>query len=128
MIKYGKFKILDPKHNDYDYYQIPITDYELSIDLSDVQFTPKKIVGMHFDDSLNAKKNRYRDLFVGTEQENGFFSGYPNAEGTSEAKAFTDSDALYVRYDESNKRLNIHLRQWDTVKTGTWIWVAIGDI
>ena len=123
VIKYGYFDIKPEIES--GLWQVNITDFKVEVH-TNLKSTPKKLLCVYMDDkktfgSIGAA------LFMGNVTGNGYFMTSNNTGGRSQGVSFLSPDALYTRYDESTSILYVHVVQWNYVKCGKWMWIAIYD-
>lgn len=124
VIKYGYFEIKPEIES--QTWQVNIDNYIIEVRTS-LNATPKKIVCVYVDDKEILNTNGI-SIFSGNASGNGYSITVNNTtEGRAESVSFLSPDALYTRYDESTSTLYLHVLQWQFVKCGKWMWIAIYD-
>ena len=124
VIKYGYFEIKPEIEN--QTWQVNITDFKVEVH-TNLKSTPKKLLCVYIDDKEILTSNG-ASIFSGNASGNGYSTTANNISmGKAESASFLSPDALYTRYDESTSILYLHVVQWNYVKCGKWMWIAIYD-
>ena len=123
VIKYGYFDI--KPEIEAESWQVNITDFKVEVH-TNLKSTPKKLLCVYMDDKETFGSNGAA-LFIGNVAGNGCCMTSNNVRGKFQGVSFLSPDALYTRYDESTSILYVHVVQWDYVKCGKWMWIAIYD-
>ena len=123
VIKYGYFDI--KPEIEAESWQVNITDFKVEVH-TNLKSTPKKLLCVYMDDKEQIK-NANVSMFIGRLSGNGVSgTGYNNSNQTmSESTSFISPDATYLRFDESTKKIYMHLPIWKNIKCGKWMWIAI---
>lgn len=123
MIKYGYFDV--KPEIEAESWQINTDDFTIEVQTT-LDAVPKKLICVYVDDKekiINANAS----MFIGSSSGNGA-SGTGNNNGAqtvSESTSFISPDATYLRFDESTKKIYMHLPIWRNIKCGKWMWIAI---
>lgn len=124
VIKYGYFEIKPEIES--QTWQVNIDNYIIEVRTS-LNATPKKIVCVYVDNKETLTVNGI-SIFSGNASGNGYSITANNVNyGRAESVSFLSPDALYTRYDESTATLYLHPLQWQVIKCGKWMWIAIYD-
>lgn len=124
VIKYGYFDVKPEIET--ESWQVNITDFKVEVHTG-LSVTPKKFLCVYVDDKEILNTNGVA-IFSGNASGNGYSITFnKSAEGRAESVSFLSPDALYTRYDESTSTLYLHVLQWQFVKCGKWMWIAIYD-
>lgn len=125
MIKYGYFDVKPEIET--ESWRVNTDDFIIEVQTT-LDDTPKKLVCIYIDDKekiINASSS----MFIGRLSGNGA-SGTGHNNGSqimSESTSFISPDATYLRFDESTKKIYMHLLIWRNIKCGKWMWIAIYD-
>lgn len=125
VIKYGYFDV-KPEIK-MESWQVNTDDFTVEVQTS-LDAAPKKLVCVYIDDKEQIK-NADVSMFIGRLSGNGT-SGTGNNNShqvMSESTSFISPDATYLRFDESTKKIYMHLPMWRNIKCGKWMWIAIYD-
>lgn len=124
MVKYGYFEVEPEKAS--ETWQVNTDDYTIEVQTG-LNATPKKIVCVYIDDKERLTVNGVA-IFSGNTSGNGYsITANTSSHGRAESVSFLSPDALYTRYDESTATLYLHILQWQLIKCGKWMWIAIYD-
>ena len=124
VIKYGYFEIKPEIEK--QTWQVNITDFKVEVQTG-LSAAPKKFLCVYIDDKEVLNTNGI-SIFSGNASGNGYTVTANNISGgRAESVSFLSSDALYTRYDESTATLYLHVLQWQPIKCGKWMWIAIYD-
>lgn len=125
VIKYGYFEV--KPEIEAEVWQVNTDDFTIEVQTT-LDDTPKKLVCIYIDDKEKII-NVGSSMFIGRLSGNGT-SGTGNniaSQVISESISFISPDATYLRFDESTKKIYMHLAIWRNIKCGRWMWIAIYD-
>lgn len=124
VIKYGYFEIKPEIES--QTWQVNITDFKVEVQTG-LSAAPKKFLCVYVDDKEVLNTDGI-SIFSGNASGNGYsITANGMSPGRAESVSFLSSDALYTRYDESTATLYLHVLQWQRIKCGKWMWIAIYD-
>lgn len=123
MLKYGYFDV--KPEIDKESWQVNTDDFVVEAQ-TDLDVTPKKLMCIYMDDKEMVNSNGTA-IFLGHVSGNGYYNTVHNTGGRAESVSFLSPDAQFVRYDEGTGELYLHVLQWNVIKCGKWMWIAIYD-
>ena len=125
VIKYGYFEV--KPEIEAEVWQVNTDDFIVEAQTT-LDATPKKLVCVYIDDKERVNSISV-SMFIGRLSGNGTSgTGNNNASQVmSESTSFISPDATYLRFDESTKKIYMHLPIWKSIKCGKWMWIAIYD-
>lgn len=125
VIKYGYFDVKPEIEK--ESWQVNTDDFTIEAQTT-LDATPKKLLCVYIDDKERII-NPNVSMFIGSLSGNGTSgTGHNNnAQTMSESTSFISPDATYLRFDESTKKIYMHVPIWRNIKCGKWMWIAIYD-
>ncbi len=123
VLKYGYFDV--KPEIDKESWQVNTDDFVVEAQ-TDLDVTPKKLMCIYMDEK-ETFTNTASSIFVGSMIGSCCTSTASNGISFSVQTPFVSPDSLYLRFDESTKKIYMHVPIWRNIKCGKWAWIAIYD-